>query len=108
MDPPIREPYLSPFARVEAAAIALADADAEDDGEYQKARERLRSAVRAYAGLLTPKDAPPSERLLQAAQAFMTGRSVPPPVEVSGGGDAAPREQAAPTETEVRRARARH
>lgn len=36
------------FGRIEEAALAYADADAEDDGAFRRAKERLRQAANAY------------------------------------------------------------
>lgn len=40
--------YATPWERVVAAALALAEADAEDDAEWARASARLRAAMHAY------------------------------------------------------------
>jgi hypothetical protein len=42
-------PHPGSFSRVLEAAIACADADSEDDVEYERARKRLTEAALAYA-----------------------------------------------------------
>lgn len=46
---PIAERYESPFQRLVAAAIALADADSEDDVAFNRALDRLRKASLDHA-----------------------------------------------------------
>lgn len=49
MSPGKRE-QLTPWARVVTAAIELADADSEDDNDFQRCAARLRYAARRWVG----------------------------------------------------------
>ena len=51
MHAPKRE-KLDPWGRLVTAAIELADADSDDDSDYNKREARLRSAARRWAGVI--------------------------------------------------------
>ena len=56
VDRPVKpRAHKSPLARLEAAAIALGDADTMDDSAYERARERLRKAANYYAEARVPR-----------------------------------------------------
>ncbi|WP_141332898.1 hypothetical protein [Myxococcus sp. AB025B] len=56
---PLAETYSSPWDRLTAAALAYADAG-DDEGEFSKAKDRLRKAAISYARglLLRPEQLP--------------------------------------------------
>lgn len=71
-------PYASPLERLQEAALRLADADAEDEGAYQRAQDALRKAAEAYGRRAI------SEKVRQAlARAKAKGRPVGRPPKVT-------------------------
>jgi len=71
-------PYQSPLERLQEAALRLADADTEDEADYQRAQDSLRKAAEAYGRRAT------SEKVRTAlALAKAKGRPVGRPPKVS-------------------------
>lgn len=71
-------PYASPLERLQEAALRLADADTEDEADYQRAQDSLRKAAEAYGRRAT------SERVRASlALAKAKGRPVGRPPKVS-------------------------